>query len=136
MYHKLILVGNLGRDPERSATPTGTPVTNFSVATAERWTGSDGQVQERKVWWRVNAFGVLGKVCYEHLKAGRGVLVEGVLHADPDTGAPPLWVGQDGKPHTSFEVRAQVIKFLAGSKPENGHHASTPAQPLPEDVLF
>ena len=120
MYHKVILVGNLGRDPERGNTAAGKPVTHFSVATRERWTGSDGNTQERKVWWRVSAFGVLGKTCQEHLKVGHRVLVEGTLNADPSTGAPPVWLAHDGKPRASFELRAQVVKFLGGSKAEVG----------------
>ena len=50
MYQKVILAGNLGRDPEMRYTPDGTPVTSFSVATSERWTGQDGQQQERTTW--------------------------------------------------------------------------------------
>ena len=127
MYHKLILVGNLDRDPERGATETGKPVTNFSVTTVERWPGAGGQVHRRIVRWRVTAFGALGKVCHEQLKAGQAVLVEGVLHADPHTGTPPLWLGRDGRPRTSFEVRAQVVKFVNRPQPEN-------AQPVASDL--
>ena len=57
MYHKIILVGNLGRDPEMRYTPSGQQVTSFSMATSEKWTGQDGQVQERTIWWRVTVWG-------------------------------------------------------------------------------
>ena len=134
MYHKVILVGNLGRDPESGNSPSGKPVTHFSVATSERWTGSDGNTQERRVWWRVSAFGVLGKTCHEHLKVGHRVLVEGTLNADPSTGAPPVWLAHDGKPRASFELRAQVVKFLGSSKAENGQHATT--DPSKDEVPF
>ena len=136
MYHKLILAGNLGCDPERGVTPTGSPVTNFSVATTERWTASDGKPQDRKIWWRVTAFGVLGKVCFERLKSGHSVLVEGVLHADPATGAPPLWTGRDGQPRASFEVRAQVVKFIRRPQAENSAQGTVPTEPLLQEIPF
>ena len=52
MYHKIILVGNLGRDPQMRYTPSGQQVTDFSMATSEKWTGQDGQPQERTIWWQ------------------------------------------------------------------------------------
>ncbi len=58
MYHKIILVGNLGRDPEMRYTPSGQPVTSFSMATSEKWNGQDGQPQERTIWWRITVWGV------------------------------------------------------------------------------
>ena len=63
MYHKVILVGNLGRDPEMRYIPSGAAVTNFSMATSEKWTGQDGQQQERTIWWRVSVFGKSGEAC-------------------------------------------------------------------------
>ena len=58
MYHKIILVGNLGRDPEMRYTPNGQQVASFSLATGEKWTGQDGQTQERTIWWRISVWGV------------------------------------------------------------------------------
>ncbi|HLE29170.1 MAG TPA: single-stranded DNA-binding protein, partial [Anaerolineales bacterium] len=85
MYQKVILVGNLGRDPELRYTPSGAAVTNFSVATSERWTGQDGQLQERTLWWRVSVFGKAGEACNTYLKKGSKVFVEGRMTADPKT---------------------------------------------------
>ena len=112
MYHKIILVGNLGRDPEMRYTPSGAAVTNFSMATSEKWTGQDGQPQERTIWWRVSAFGKTGEACNEYLKKGSKVLVEGRMNADPKTGNPRLWTGNDGQMRASFEVTALTVKFL------------------------
>jgi single-strand DNA-binding protein len=112
MYHKVTLVGNLGRDPEMRYLPSGDPVTNFSMATSEKWTGQDGQKNERTIWWRVSCFGKQAEIVNEYLKKGRKVLVEGTMVADPKTGNPRIWTGQDGEPRASFEVRAQTIKFL------------------------
>jgi single-strand DNA-binding protein len=113
MYHKVILVGNLGRDPEKRFTPSGQTVTNFSVATSEKWTGQDGQQQERTIWWRISVFGRMAEVCEQYLRKGSKVLVEGRMAADPKTGNPRLWTGQDGQARASFEVNASAVKFLS-----------------------
>ena len=113
MYHKIILVGNLGRDPEPRYLPSGTMVCNFSMATSEKWTGQDGQQQERTIWWRVAVFGKAGEACNEYLKKGSKVLVEGRMNADPKTGNPRMFTRQDGSMGTSFEVTAAAVKFLS-----------------------
>ncbi|MGH2524788.1 MAG: single-stranded DNA-binding protein [Anaerolineales bacterium] len=113
MYHKIILVGNLGRDPEMRYTPSGQSVTHFSMATSERWTGQDGQPQERTIWWRVSVFGKMGEACNEYLRKGSKVLVEGRMNADPKTGNPRIFTRQDGTAGTSFEVNASAVKFLS-----------------------
>jgi single-strand DNA-binding protein len=114
MYHKIILVGNLGRDPEMRYIPSGSAVTSFSMATSEKWTGQDGQQQERTIWWRVSVFGKAAEACNEYLKKGSKVLVEGRMNADQKTGNPRLWQGQDGQTRSSFEVTAQTVKFPSG----------------------
>jgi len=129
MYHKVILVGNLGRDPEMRYTPNGKAVTNFTVATSEKWTGQDGQVQERTVWWRVSTFSKLAEICNDYLSAGQKVLVEGTMNADPKTGNPHIWTGQDGEPRANFELKAVLVKFLSSSK--NGA-SRTGAKAMPE----
>src|SRR5258706_4875532 len=113
MYQKIILVGNLGRDPEMRITPTGTSVTSFSMATSEKWTGQDNQQQERTLWWRISVFGKSGEACNEYLKKGSKVLVEGRVTGDAKTGNPRLWQGQDGQMRASFEVTASAVKFLS-----------------------
>lgn len=113
MYQKIILVGNLGRDPEMRYIPSGSAVTSFSMATSEKWTGQDGQKQERTIWWRVSVFGKMGEVCNEYLKKGSKVLVEGRMTADSKTGNPRMFTRQDGSMGTSFEVTASAVKFLS-----------------------
>ena len=112
MYQKVIIVGNLGRDPEMRYTPQGTPVTNFSVATNRRWTNADGTPGEETAWFRVSAWGRMAEVCNEYLAKGRQVLVEGQLKPDPETGGPRIWTGNDGIARASFEVHANTVKFL------------------------
>ncbi len=108
MYQKLILVGNLGRDPEMRYTPDGTPVTSFSVATSRRWTDASGQQQERTVWFRVTAWRRLAETCNQYLSKGRQVLVEGELSE------PRPFQGRDGEWRAGLDVTALTVKFLGG----------------------
>ena len=94
MYQKVILAGYLGRDPEMRYTPDGTPVTNFSIATSESWTGQDGQRQERTTWWRVTAWRRLAEICNQYLSKGRPVLVEGRMNPD-ESGNPRVFQRSD-----------------------------------------
>ena len=112
MYNKVILVGNLGRDPEMRYSPSGQAVTNFSIATTEKWTGSDGQLQERTLWWRISAWGKLAETCNQYLRKGRQVFVEGRMNGDAKTGGPRVFQRQDGTSGAAFEVTAQTVKFL------------------------
>jgi single-strand DNA-binding protein len=112
MYQKIFLTGNLGGDPELRYTPNGTPVTRFSVATNEAWTGQDGQPQERTTWWRVSVWGKQGEAASEYLRKGNQVFVEGRMDPDPETGGPRLWTGRDGQTRASFEIVAQSVKFV------------------------
>jgi single-strand DNA-binding protein len=114
MYQKIIIVGNLGRDPEMRYTPQGTPVTNFSVATNRRWTNPDGSPGEETIWFRISAWGKLGETCNQYLSKGRQVLVEGRLRPDPATGGPRIWTRQDGTAGASFEITALNVRFLGG----------------------
>ena len=111
MYHKIIIVGYLGTDPEMRYTPTGVPVTNFRVAANRRFTDSEGNQREITTWFRVTAWRKLAEQCNEYLSKGRLVLVEGVLNPD-ESGNPRVWVGNDGTVRASYEVTAQRVRFL------------------------
>jgi single-strand DNA-binding protein len=113
MFHKVILVGNLGRDPEMRYTPGGQAVTNLSVATNRRYTDSSGESREETVWFRVSVWGRSAEAANQYLSKGRQVLVEGRLVAD-ENGNPRTWQRQDGTTAASFEVSAQTIRFLGG----------------------
>lgn len=112
MYHTIIIVGNLGRDPEMRYTPQGTPVTNFSVATNRMYTNANGEQIKETIWFRVSAWGRLAETCNQYLKRGMRVLVEGRLIPDPSTGGPRVFTRQDGTAGATFEVRANVVRFL------------------------
>jgi len=114
MYQKIIIVGNLGRDPEMRYTQDGTPVTSFSVATNRRWTNPDGSQGEETIWFRISAWRRLAETCNEYLQKGRQVLVEGQLVPDPNTGGPKIFTRRDGTAGAAYEVRAFRVLFLGG----------------------
>ncbi len=118
MYQKIVVVGNLGRDPEMRYLPSGQAVTSFSIATSNKFTGSDGQLVEETTWFRITAWGKQAETCNQYLKKGRLVLVEGRIKPDPSTGGPRIWNRQDGTPGASYEVTAQTVRFLGRSGDE------------------
>lgn len=123
-YQKIILVGNLGGDPEMRYTPSGQAVTNFRMAVNNNFTGPDGQQQETTCWFRVTVWGKQAETCNRYLSKGRQVLVEGRLTFDHETGGPKLWDDQNGKTRGSFEINAFDVKFLGGSGGSNGNNRS------------
>jgi single-strand DNA-binding protein len=114
MYQKVVIVGNLGRDPELRYTPQGDAVTSFSVATSRRWTGRDGQPVEETIWFRVSVWGKHAEACNQYLSKGRQVLVEGSLTPDRETGGPRIWTDNEGRPRAGYDLRATTVQFLGG----------------------
>jgi len=114
---RVILIGNVGGDPEMRYTPDGKPVTSFSVATSRRYTTSGGESKEETDWFRISVWGKQAEVCNQFVTKGRQVYVEGRLHARS-------WEGQDGQVRTSLEVTANQVLFLgkpaAAALPEEG----------------
>jgi single-strand DNA-binding protein len=132
MYHMIIIVGNLGRDPEMRYTPSGQAVTNFSVATNRQYTDSSGQLVKETIWFRVSTWGKQAETCSQYLKKGSKVLVEGRLVPDPKTGGPRIWQGQNG-PGASFEVSAGTVRFLSSrGEAEAGFPSSGDMAPAAE----
>ena len=103
--NKVMIIGNLGRDPEMRYTPNGTAVTSFSVAVSRRWNSQDGQQQEDTEWFNVVAWNKLAETCNQSLSKGRRVYVEGRLQTRS-------WDGQDGQKHYRTEVIASSVLFL------------------------
>jgi single-strand DNA-binding protein len=136
MFHKIVLVGNLGRDPEMRFTPSGQAVTNLNVATNRRYSDSSGEQREETVWFRISVWGKQAEACNQYLSKGRQVLVEGRLVAD-ENGNPRIWNRQDGTPAASFEVNAQTVRFLGGRSDTGGFDADDAAEssPLSEDEI-
>jgi single-strand DNA-binding protein len=119
-YQKVILVGNLGRDPEMRYTPTGTAVTNFSVATNRQYTNSNGEKIKETVWFRVSAFGRQAEITNQYLKSGRQVMVEGRINPDKNTGGPRVYQRQDGTYAASYEIVADRVVFLGRGEGGDG----------------
>jgi single-strand DNA-binding protein len=128
MFQTIILAGNLGRDPEMRYTPSGQPVTSFSVATNRQYTNNSGETVKETMWFRISVWGKMAETCNQYLKKGSKVLVEGRLTADAATGGPRIWNSQDGSPRASFEVNAQTVRFLSsrGETEGGGMGGSSP----------
>jgi single-strand DNA-binding protein len=143
MYHTIIIVGNLGKDPEMRYTPSGQAVTSFSVASNRKYTSSNGEQVNETIWFRISAWGKQAEICNQYLKKGSKVLVEGRLTPDKNTGGPRIWQKQDGTSGASFEVTAGTVRFLStradgdsggGSiSAESGDMATAPAE---DDIPF
>lgn len=113
MFQTLILIGNLGKEPEMRFTPSGQPVTTLSVATNRRYSGANGQAVKETTWFRVTSWGKQAETCNQFLHKGSKVLVEGRLTPDPETGGPRVWE-TNGRHGASYEVTASVVRFLSG----------------------
>lgn len=113
MYHTIIVVGNLGKDPEMRYMPSGQAVTSFSVASNRKYTASNGEQVNETIWFRVSAWGKQAEICNQYLKKGSKVLIEGRLTPDKATGGPRIWQKQDGSSGASFEVTAGTVRFLS-----------------------
>ena len=103
MYQKLIIIGNLGREPEMRFTPNGDPVTTFSVATSRKYGEKD-----ETTWFRVSVWGKQAESCNTYLSKGSKVLVEGRLKAEPN-----VYQRKDGTWASSYEVTAETVRFLS-----------------------
>ncbi len=105
--NKVILIGNLGKDPEVRYTPGGAAVANFTIATNENWTNKEGSREERTEWHRIVAWGKIAELCGEYLSKGRTIYVEGRLQTRK-------WQDKDGQEKYTTEIVAQTVQFLGG----------------------
>jgi single-strand DNA-binding protein len=126
MYHTLIIVGNVGKDPEMRYTPSGQAVTSFSVATNRQYNNNAGEQVKETIWFRVSTWGKLAETCNQYVRKGSKVLIEGRLTPDKNTGGPRIWTKQDGTAGASFEVTANTVRFLS-SRGDGDGGAGAPA---------
>lgn len=98
MLNKVTLIGNLGRDPELRYTQSGEPIANFSLATTEKWTGKDGQKQEKTEWHRVEVFGKTAQVVRDYCIKGKQVYLEGQITYDE-------WLDKDGNKRNTTKIK-------------------------------
>ncbi|MSP12965.1 MAG: single-stranded DNA-binding protein [Chloroflexi bacterium] len=132
MYQRIIVVGNLGRDPELRYTQSGQAVCHFTMATSRKWSGQDGQPKEETTWFRVSVWGKQAETANQYLTKGQKVLVEGRVSAQ-------AFMGNDGQPRASLEISADAVRFLGGGQgtgPGQGQaDAGDTAPPSNEDEI-
>jgi single-strand DNA-binding protein len=145
MYQKMIIVGNLGKDPSMRYTPSGQAVTNLNVATSHQYTSNSGEKVKETTWFRVSVWGKQAESCNQYLRKGSKVLAAGRMTADPATGGPRVWKDQGGEYKASFEITAQTVQFLssrsedqapAGSGSNYGQPSDAMVPPQDDDVPF
>ena len=118
--NKVILIGNLGKDPELRYTPNSRPVATFSLATTERWKDKEGQLQERTEWHNIVTWGRQAEICKEYLKKGSSVYVEGrIQHRSYDD--------KDGNKKYITEIVARSVIML-------GKKGEVKEEPVPSDL--
>jgi single-strand DNA-binding protein len=133
--NKVILIGNLGRDPELRYTQEGQGVANFTLATNERWRDKSGNNQERTEWHRIVVWGKQAENCAQYLQKGRRVYVEGRLQTRD-------WEDRDGNKRQTTEIVAQTVQFLdrRGEAGPRGEDPPPPSGPGPapdgDDIPF
>lgn len=116
MFHTIIIVGNVGKDPEMRYTPSGAAVTSFSVATSRNYK-SQGQTIKETIWFRITCWGRQAEYASNYVRKGHKILVEGRLVAD-STGNPRTYTRSDGTIGTSFEITASNLQLI-GSRSDN-----------------
>ena len=112
-YNRVVLVGNLTRDPQLSYTPQNTPICKFGIATNRKWRDRDGNTQDEVCYVDCTLFGRGGEVFNQYMSKGRPVLVEGRLQFQQ-------WTAQDGQKRSKHEVVVENFTFLGGGRGEGG----------------
>lgn len=139
MLNQAQIIGHLGKDPETRYLPSGEAVTNFSIATTEKWKDkATGEQKEATEWHRINTFGKLAEICGQYLKKGSLAFIQGKI-------VTRKWTDKDGIERYSTEIKADTMKMMGG-KPEGDHqssHRQAPAQsqaapgnPMDYDIPF
>ncbi len=129
MFHTILIVGNVGRDPEMRYTPSGQAVTNFSVACNSQYTNGQGETVKETIWFRVTTWGKQAEICSQYVKKGSKVLVEGKLKPDPTTGNPKIYETKNGH-GASYEITAASVRFLSSRNEQQNE------QQIEEDLPF
>ncbi len=131
--NKVMIIGNLGSEPEMRFTPNGNPVTSFRIATNRMYTTPDGERKQETEWFAVVVWNKLAEQCNQYLSKGRLVYAEGRLHTR-------TWESQDGQKHSRPEIIANRVVFLdrqvAAPLTEERTELSTEDEVEPEDIPF
>jgi len=125
MLNKVMIIGNLGADPEIRHTQGGDPVATFNIATTEKWKGKDGQQQEQTEWHRVVVWRRLAEICGEYLHKGSKVYIEGKIQTRK-------WQDQNGNDRYTTEIVAREMKMLDSRGDSGSGSTGFGEPPLPD----
>ena len=120
MLNKVMIIGNLGADPESKKLEGGQTVTKLSVATSRTWKDKSGEKQEKTEWHRINVWGKTAEICGEYLSKGRKVYVEGELQTRS-------WEDENGQKKYSTEITAKNVQFLSAKNEGSSVSNSAPS---------
>ena len=124
--NKVMIIGNLGRDPEMRYTPSGRPVTTFSVAVSRSWKSPNGEHRSETEWFKVVAWGRLAEICKEFLRKGQQVYIEGRLKTRQ-------WEDKEGHQRSSVELIANEMTML-GNRREKSPEEESPLEEMPPEI--
>ena len=114
MFQNVVILGNLGADPEMRYLDSGTAVTNLRVAVNRVWNNSDGERQEETTWFRVSVWGKQAEACNQYLEKGRAVLVQGTMQE------PYAYIHEEtGEARASLQLRADRVQFVGWGKSDD-----------------
>lgn len=119
--NKVMIIGHLGKDPEMRYTPSGRPVTTYTVAVSRSWNSADGERHTETEWFNIVAWGNLAEICKQYLTKGQQVYIEGRLQTR-------RWDDKEGQKHTSVEIVANEMMML-GDRRDVNHAAEEPSTP-------
>ena len=122
MFNQIQVIGNVGKDPQIRAMPSGDLVANFSVATSEKWRDKSGEIMTKTEWHNVTCFGKLAEIAEKYIKSGKMVFIQGSLVTQKYT-------DKNGVEKTSTHVKADTIRLLGGEKNDSNKPAQTNSKP-------
>jgi single-strand DNA-binding protein len=125
--NKVMAIGHLGKDPEMRYTPSGRPVTTFSVAVSRSWNTADGERRSETEWFNIVAWGNLAEICKQYLHKGQQVYIEGRLQTR-------RWEDKEGQKHTSVEVVANEMLMLGDRRDNKGSQESNQDEESQEPI--
>ncbi len=120
--NKVMIIGHLGKDPEMRYTPSGRPVTTFTVAVSRSWNSADGERHNETEWFNIVAWGNLAEICKQYLAKGQQVYIEGRLQTR-------RWDDKEGQKHTSVEIVASEMMML-GDRRDANHGSEEQSAPV------
>ena len=123
--NKVMIIGHLGKDPEMRYTPSGRPVTTFTVAVSRNWNSADGERHSETEWFNVVAWGNLAEICKQYLVKGQQVYIEGRLQTR-------RWDDKEGQKHTSVEIVANEMMMLGDRRDTTNNHTQPSSDGVPE----